>query len=79
LFGRCVSADAAAVLAAALDLGLLSTFDAADAAFALVTSPDLPLFTYITRLSTVIHKSTCLWFVVDSFRHGIAALSKQWS
>jgi transcriptional regulator with XRE-family HTH domain len=36
--GRCVSADAAAVLAAALDLGLLRTFAAADAALALVTS-----------------------------------------
>jgi hypothetical protein len=38
LFGRCVSAEAAAVFAAALDFGLLSTFAAADAAFALVTS-----------------------------------------
>ena len=38
LFGRCVSADAAAVLAALEDLGLLSTLDAADAALALVTS-----------------------------------------
>ena len=38
LFGRCVSAEAAAVFAAGLDFGLLSTFDAADAAFALVTS-----------------------------------------
>ena len=36
--GRWVRADAAAVLAAALDLGLLRTFEAADAAFALVTS-----------------------------------------
>jgi hypothetical protein len=42
LFGRCVNADAAAVFAAALDLGLLSTFAAADAALALVTSV-LPL------------------------------------
>jgi len=33
-----VSAEAAAVFAAALDFGFLSTFDAADAAFALVTS-----------------------------------------
>jgi hypothetical protein len=36
--GRWVSADAAAVFAAALELGLLRTFAAADAAFALVTS-----------------------------------------
>ena len=34
LFGRCVSAEAAAVFAAGLDFGFLSTFDAADAAFA---------------------------------------------
>jgi hypothetical protein len=38
LFGRCVSADAAADFAAALDFGSLSTLAAADAAFALVTS-----------------------------------------
>ncbi|ESZ53490.1 hypothetical protein X729_31680 [Mesorhizobium sp. L103C131B0] len=38
LLGRCVRADAAAVLAALLELGLLSTFAAAEAAFALVTS-----------------------------------------
>jgi hypothetical protein len=38
LFGRCVSAEAAAVFAAGLDFGFLSTFEAADAAFALVTS-----------------------------------------
>lgn len=38
LFGRCVSAEAAAVFAAALAFGFLSTFAAADAAFALVTS-----------------------------------------
>lgn len=38
LLGRCVSAEAAAVFAAGLDFGLLRTFDAADAAFALVTS-----------------------------------------
>jgi hypothetical protein len=38
LFGRCVSAEAAADFAALLDLGFRSTFDAADAAFALVTS-----------------------------------------
>lgn len=36
--GLCVSADAAAVLAARPDLGLRSTFDAAEAARALVTS-----------------------------------------
>ena len=41
LLGRCVSAEAAAVFAAGLDFGFLSTFDAADAAFALVTSLDL--------------------------------------
>lgn len=33
-----MSAEAAAVFAAGLDFGLLSTFEAADAAFALVTS-----------------------------------------
>lgn len=38
LFGRCVSAEAAAVFAAGLDFGFLSTLEAADAAFALVTS-----------------------------------------
>jgi hypothetical protein len=38
LFGRCVSADAAADLAALLDLGLRSTLAAAEAAFAPVTS-----------------------------------------
>lgn len=38
LSGRCVSADAAAVFAAFEDLGLVSTFDAAEAAFRLVTS-----------------------------------------
>jgi hypothetical protein len=38
LFGRCVSAEAAAVFAALLDLGLRSTFPAAEAAFLLVTS-----------------------------------------
>jgi len=38
LFGRCVNADAAAVLAALLDLGFLRTLAAADAARALVTS-----------------------------------------
>jgi hypothetical protein len=37
-FGRWVRADAAAVLAAALDFGLRRTFEAAVAAFALVTS-----------------------------------------
>lgn len=37
LFGRWVSAEAAAVFAAALDLGLLKTFPAADAAFKPVT------------------------------------------
>lgn len=38
LFGRWVSAEAAADFAAGLDFGSRSTFDAADAAFALVTS-----------------------------------------
>ena len=38
LLGRCVRADAAAVFAALLELGLLSTFAAAEAAFELVTS-----------------------------------------
>lgn len=38
LFGRCVSADAAADLAALEDFGSRSTLAAADAAFALVTS-----------------------------------------
>ena len=38
LLGLCVRAEAAAVFAALLDLGLLNTFPAADAAFALVTS-----------------------------------------
>lgn len=36
--GRCVRADPAADFAALLDLGLRSTFDAADAARLLVTS-----------------------------------------
>lgn len=38
LFGRCVSAEAAADFAAGLDFGSRSTFEAAEAAFALVTS-----------------------------------------
>jgi hypothetical protein len=38
LFGRWVSAEAAADLAAALDFGSRSTFEAAVAAFLLVTS-----------------------------------------
>ena len=38
LLGLCVKADAAAVLAALLDLGLLRTFSAALAALLLVTS-----------------------------------------
>jgi hypothetical protein len=38
LFGRCVSAEAAAVFAALLELGFRRTFAAAVAAFALVTS-----------------------------------------
>lgn len=38
LLGRCVNAEAAAVLAALLDLGSRSTRPAADAAFLLVTS-----------------------------------------
>ncbi|GIT87177.1 hypothetical protein ROBYS_21930 [Roseobacter sp. OBYS 0001] len=50
LFGRCVSADAAAVLAAFEDFGFLSTFDAADAAFALVTSEFLRRDMCITPL-----------------------------
>jgi hypothetical protein len=45
LFGRCVSADAAADFAAGLDFGSRNTCDAAVAAFALVTSPDFPLLT----------------------------------
>lgn len=44
LRGRCVSADAAAVLAALFDLGSLSTFPAADAAFLLVTSLFFAMF-----------------------------------
>jgi hypothetical protein len=78
LFGRCVKAEAAAVFAAALDLGSRSTFEAADAAFLLVTSPDLPLVTEITRLSSYphIHRRG---LVGDSFRHGIAAFLEPWS
>lgn len=38
LFGRCVSADAAADLAALLDFGSRRTLEAAEAALALVTS-----------------------------------------
>lgn len=38
LFGRCVNADAAAVLAAKPNLVFIRTFTAADAARALVTS-----------------------------------------
>jgi hypothetical protein len=49
LFGRWVSAEAAADFAAALDLGSRSTFDAAEAAFALVTSL-LDLAMWITSL-----------------------------
>ena len=39
LLGRCVSAEPAALFAALLDLGSRRTFEAADAAFLLVTSP----------------------------------------
>ncbi len=42
-FGRCVSAEPAADFAALLAFGLRSTFDAADAAFLLVTSLFEPL------------------------------------
>jgi hypothetical protein len=41
--GLCVSADPAAVFAALLDLGFLSTFEAAEAAFLLVTSEFFPI------------------------------------
>jgi hypothetical protein len=41
LFGRCVSAEPAAVLAALDALGLRKTLEAAVAAFLLVTSPFL--------------------------------------
>lgn len=44
LFGRCVSAEAAADFAALLDFGSRSTLDAADAAFLLVTSLFLAIF-----------------------------------
>uniref|UniRef100_UPI001954FE32 hypothetical protein n=1 Tax=Escherichia coli TaxID=562 RepID=UPI001954FE32 len=48
LFGRCVRAEAAAVLAALVELGLLSTFAAAEAALALVTS----LFDFAIRITS---------------------------
>jgi hypothetical protein len=48
LFGRCVKAEAAAVLAALLDFGLRSTRPAADAAFLLVTSLFLRLYIIIS-------------------------------
>ncbi len=46
--GRCVRAEAAALLATLLELGLLSTFPAADAAFVLVTS----LFDFATEITS---------------------------
>jgi hypothetical protein len=55
-FGRCVSAEAAAVLAAFEEEGLRRTFAAADAAFALVTSRfallgiELTSFPYIREI-----------------------------
>jgi hypothetical protein len=52
LFGRCVKAEAAAVFAAALDLGSRRTLDAADAARLLVTSPFFLEDTEITCLSS---------------------------
>jgi len=55
LFGRCVSAEAAAVFAAGLDFGFLSTFEAADAAFALVTS----LFDFAMLFTSFL--SSSLW------------------
>lgn len=50
-----MSAEAAAVFAAGLDFGFLSTFDAADAAFALVTS----LFGFAMLFTSFL--SSCLW------------------
>jgi hypothetical protein len=49
--GRWVSAEAAAVLAAVLDRGLRSTFDAADAARLLVTSVLLANVRYLLVLT----------------------------
>lgn len=51
LFGRCVSAEAAADFAALLDLGFRSTFAAAEAAFLLVTSLFFRPATRLTPLS----------------------------
>jgi hypothetical protein len=63
---------AAAVLAAAPDFGLLGTFDAAEAAFALVTSPDFPLLTKITGLSNDPHNPRA-WISGGQFQAGIVA------
>ncbi len=56
LFGRCVSAEAAAVLAAALDFGLRSTLLAALAARLLVTSLFPFLATFLTPFRESIHR-----------------------
>ena len=52
--GRCVRADPAAVFAALLEFGSLRTFEAADAAFLLVTSD---FAKYLTSLLTLDHLS----------------------
>ena len=70
LFGRCVSAEAAAVFAAGLDFGFLSTFEAADAAFALVTS----LFDFAMFLTSFLFSSDFAE-MVDSLLTKIAVCS----
>ena len=58
-----MSAEAAAVFAAGLDFGLLSTFEAADAAFALVTS----LFDFAILITSFLPSHVLLWpWMVDS-------------
>ena len=76
LFGRCVSADAAADLAAGEDFGFLKTFPAADAAFALVTSP----FFFLAICHFLIHRLSKL--TVDKpciIRHAIDPNLEPWS
>ncbi len=64
MFGRCVSAEAAAVFAALLELGLRNTCDAAEAAFLLVTSELLFLLAIVMSREDRI----CYGFFSDGFK-----------
>lgn len=70
LFGRCVSAEAAAVLAAGEDLGSRRTFEAAEAPLALVTSEfDLRAILFTPRCPQATSKSW--WQTCGVSRHAL--------